>query len=71
MSIFNYVHQQDEEKSEGDVMNKTASTTGISVASIYKIQTQHNHGMIESPPPRPKKSPVMDSLDEFDKDCIC
>ena len=50
MNAFNYFRQQDEEEIEGGVINNTTSATGISVASIYKIKTQHNHGMIESPP---------------------
>lgn len=70
MYVYNYFRHQDEQESETDVMRRTAAATGISVRSLQRIKQQHRCGVIKSPPPRTRISPVMGAVDNFDEDCV-
>ncbi|XP_042210282.1 uncharacterized protein LOC121858120 [Homarus americanus] len=70
LNIYKYLRYQDVQQSETDIELRTASVTGISVRSLHRIKQQHRVGVIKSPPSRTRISPVMGTVDDFDKDCI-
>ncbi|XP_069973641.1 uncharacterized protein [Penaeus vannamei] len=70
MNVYNYFRHQDERESETDVDLRIAAATGISVRSFHSIKQQYRCGVIRSPPPRSRISPVLGSLDDLAKDSI-
>lgn len=70
MNVYHYFRRQDERENKTDVDLRVAAATRISVSSFHKIKQQYRCGVIKSPPPRSRISPVLGSLDDLAKDSI-
>ncbi|XP_076043134.1 uncharacterized protein LOC143026502 isoform X2 [Oratosquilla oratoria] len=69
-NVWEYFRAQDEITSEVDVNIKTATATGTSLRTVYKIKKQAKEGKIESPPPKKRHSRVMQNVSSFDEEYI-
>ncbi|KAK4288468.1 hypothetical protein Pmani_038503 [Petrolisthes manimaculis] len=56
---------------EGELDNELAVATGISVRSLQRFKREAKDNCVSSPPSkRQKTSPVLNSIDKFDEECI-
>ena len=56
-----------------DVVKMTSEATGVSQSLVQKIRSQGKStadGVIKSPPPKKRLSPVLGNIDEFDMEVI-
>ena len=60
-------------KTSKEITKATAEATKVSERTVKRIKSEKMKspdGKISSPPPRKRKSTVVDSLDNFEKDCV-
>ena len=60
-------------KTSKEITKATAEATKLSERTIQRIKSERMkfpEGKIKSPPPRKRKSTVVDNLDNFERDCV-
>lgn len=73
MNVYRYFSRQWGAESRNETVEKTATATGVSVRSVYRIKHEASEcepNPISSPVHPTKKLRVQDKLDCFDKECV-
>lgn len=70
-NVLAYLRRRNVGLYETSLEKKNAIATGVSVRSIQRMKRELKEGRLRSPPAKRRGSfPVLDSVDDFDKDCI-
>ena len=73
MNVYKFFKRQGGYDHIDEVDIKTAEATQVKVRTIRTIKNQSRSsldGVIKSPAPRPRLKPIMDTVDDFDKEAI-